>query len=160
MVRSSRRAGLDGQRLPNGEDFGMNRFGLILLCLGVVAAALWGCTSPQSPAGAVEPEVATRPVRLAMRDGDRQREWALVFFQSWRIEHNGTYLKLSRHHMAKAVKTYFALQVRIGHSFPDFYDLDRRRRQGCRFLAEIDTIARKFRVPLADRGREGCFRVL
>ncbi len=138
----------------------MNRFGLILMCLGLLAAALWGCTSPQPPAGAVESEVARRPVRQAMMDGDRQREWALVFFQSWRIEHNGTYLNLSRHHMATAVKTYFALQVRIGHSFPDFYDLDRRRRQGCRFLEEIDSIARKFRVFLADRRRVGCFRVL
>ena len=122
-----------------------------MIFTAILAALIPGCTPP--------PENAPRePVRQEMSFGDRQREWAMVFFQSWRRDHNVAYLSLSRSHMATAVKTYFRLQVRIGHSYPDFYLLDRRRRQGCRFLEEIDNLAKKFQVPLDDEGREGCLR--
>ena len=88
--------------------------------------------------------------------GDRERDWAMVFFQSWRQHRQSTYLNLSRRHMAGAVKTYFDLQVKIGHSFPDFYTLDRRRRSGCRFIDEIDRLAARFRVPITEPEMEGC----
>ncbi len=121
-----------------------------MLCLALTVTLL-GCTPPSNQ----EPRP---PVRQEMSFGDRQREWALVFFQSWRREQNGAYLNLSRSHMASAVKIYFKLQVRIGHSYPDFYTLDLRRRQGCQFLEEIDSLARKFRVPLSESGSEGCLK--
>ena len=117
-----------------------------MACIATVMA-LWGCSLGSG---------IDLPVRLEMQVGDRERDWALVFFQSWRQHRESTYLNLSRQHMAQAVRTYFDLQVKIGHSFPDFYTLDRRRRSGCRFLDEIDRLAARFRVPLADGGMEGC----
>lgn len=118
----------------------------MVLCLGV-ALMVWGCSSQGG---------LNLPVRTEMQIGDRERDWALVFFQSWRQHRQPTYLNLSRQHMVGAVKTYFDLQVKIGHSYPDFYTLDRRRRSGCRFIDEIDRLAARFRVPIADPGMEGC----
>ena len=92
-----------------------------ILCVGAVMI-LWGCSSQDR---------LNLPIRTEMQMGDRERDWAMVFFQSWRQHRQSTYLNLSRRHMAGAVKTYFDLQVKIGHSFPDFYTLDRRRRSGC-----------------------------
>jgi hypothetical protein len=117
-----------------------------VLCLGA-ALMLWGCSSQVG---------LNLPVRTEMQIGDRERDWALVFFQSWRQHRQPTYLNLSRQHMAGAVKTYFDLQVKIGHSYPDFYTLDKRRRSGCRFIDEIDRLAARFRVPISEPGMEGC----
>ncbi len=117
-----------------------------LLCITAVLI-VWGCTSREG---------MNLPLRTEMKIGDRERDWALVFFQSWREHREGSYLNLSRRHMAKAVRTYFDLQVKIGHSFPDFYTLDRRRRSGCRFLGEIDRLAARFRVAISEPGTTGC----
>jgi hypothetical protein len=92
-----------------------------------------------------------------MKAAARQQDWALVYFQSWRENRDAAYLNLSRRHMASAVRSYFDLQVRIGHSFPNFYIIDRRRRSGCRFLDEVDRLAQRFRVALADTSSQGCF---
>jgi hypothetical protein len=120
--------------------------------LGVATALLlWGCAGSDLSGGG-------GPVRRDIAIGDRQRDWALVYYQSWRRDRNHNYLQLARHEMAGAIKTYFALQVRIGHSYPDFYILDRKRREGCRYLSEIDRDAGKFRVMLDDTGSEGCLR--
>jgi hypothetical protein len=121
-----------------------------LLGIGT-AVLLWGCAgNPWAPS------THGAPVRRDIATGDRKKDWALVYYQSWRRERNALYLRLARDQMADAVKTYFALQVRIGHSYPDFYDLDRKRRESCRFLAEMDRDAGKFRVVLEDTAREGC----
>ena len=121
------------------------------IVLGVTAALLlWGCAGSELGSGG--------PVRRDIAIGDRQKDWALVYYQSWRRDRNHDYLRLARREMAGAVKTYFDLQVRIGHSYPDFYVLDRKRREGCRYLSEIDRDAGKFRVPLDDSAREGCLR--
>jgi len=115
--------------------------------LGLLTAVLlWGCT--QGTSG---------PVRREMALGDRKKDWALVYYQSWRRDGKPEYLRLARREMADAVKYYFMLQVRIGHSYPDFYDLDRRRRETCRYLREIDRDAGKFRIGLDSLEREGCF---
>jgi hypothetical protein len=124
--------------------------------LGLVTALLlWGCTSGPGGDG---PSSAGAPVRRDMQLGDRKQDWALVYYQSWRRQREPHYLLLARAQMADAVKTYFDLQVRIGHSYPDFYILDRKRRESCRFLNEIDRDAGKFRVPLEDTAREGCLK--
>ena len=124
--------------------------------LGLVTAViLWGCASGTDWGS---PSSAGAPVRQDMILGDRKKDWALVYYQSWRREREPHYLLLAREQMADAVRTYFELQVRIGHSYPDFYVLDRKRRESCRFLHEIDRDAGKYRVPLDDTAREGCFR--
>ncbi len=123
--------------------------------LGLLTAiVLWGCaggagTGSGGTTGVVRQDIAV---------GDRQKDWALVYYQSWRRDGKSTYLQLARNQMAQAIRTYFAIQVRIGHSFPDFYNIDRKRREGCRFLREMDRDASKFRVTLADLTREGCLR--
>ena len=129
----------------------MKRFCLAIgLCTATVLI-LWGCAflggSEDSP---------NLPVRAEMTAGDRERDWALVYFQSWRQNREGTYLDLSRRHMSQAISTYFDLQVKIGHSFPDFYAIDRRRRSGCRFLDEIDRLAARFRVVISNPTMRGC----
>lgn len=115
----------------------------------IAGILLWGCT---------QPPLQQLPVHRETAEGDREREWALVYFQSWRQNRDGQYLVLSRRHMASAVQTWFELQVKIGHSFPEFYVLDRRRRRGCQFLEEIDRLALKFEVPLLEPQRTGCFK--
>ena len=125
---------------------GMNRLWKPLLLTLVSMAALAACSAPR-----------TVIVQESVRVGDRQREWALVYFLSWRKEHDGRYLDLSRKHMAEAVKSYFEIQVIIGHSYPDFYDIDKRRLQSCDFLRRIDNDADRYGVPLASRARTGCF---
>jgi hypothetical protein len=121
--------------------------------LGVVTALLlWGC------AGGYEPSSAGHPVRPDIAIGDRQKDWALVYYQSWRRDRNHAYLRLARQEMAASIRTYFDIQVRIGHSYPDFYIVDRKRREGCRYLSEIDRDAFKFRVMLEDDARFGCFQ--
>lgn len=125
----------------------MRAIGLTVAIAAVCTMSLWGC----SPQRRLNP-----PVRVEMVAAARLQDWALIFFQSWRENRKDEYLNLSRRHMASAVKTYFELQVRIGHSFPDFYTIDRRRRTGCRFLDEIDRLAQRFRVSLASTSTEGC----
>ncbi len=120
-----------------------------ILLVAVAALLVWGCSAP---------EPLRAPVRVEMNSAARLHDWALIFFQSWRENRRDEYLNLSRSHMASAVKTYFELQLRIGHSFPDFYTIDRRRRTGCRFLDEIDRLAARFRVPLASTSTEGCVK--
>lgn len=120
-----------------------------LALAAIMGALLLGCTQP----------VPQRrlPVGQTAAEGDREQEWALVYFQSWRQNQEGAYLVLSRRHMATAVRTWFELQKKIGHSFPVFYSLDRRRRRGCRFLEEIDRLASKFKVILQEPQKIGCF---
>ena len=121
--------------------------------LGLLAAVLlWGCTG-----GAYGPGTGG-PVRRDMAVGDRRKDWALVYYQSWRRDQKADYLRLARTEMAAAVKHYFDLQVRIGHSYPDFYNLDRKRRESCRFLHEMDRDAGKYRIALEDANREGCLQ--
>ncbi|MCZ6558649.1 MAG: hypothetical protein O7A69_12880 [SAR324 cluster bacterium] len=134
----------------------MKRFYMALALLLFTGVLLWGCASSESRGIPKDVEEGGLPVRTEMKLGDREREWALVYFQSWRQHRKGLYLNLSRQHMAQAVKSYFDLQVKIGHSFPDFYTLDRRRRSGCRFLDEIDRLAARFRVAIENSGLMGC----
>ncbi len=124
----------------------MKRFGQAAI-FAAAFGVLLGCSTP---------EPLRPPVRVEMKTAARLQDWALIFFQSWRENRRDEYLNLSRSHMASAVRTYFALQLRIGHSFPDFYTIDRRRRTGCRFLDEIDRLAARFRVALASTSTEGC----
>ena len=119
--------------------------------LGLLTAGLlWGCAGTR--------DAGQAPVRRDIAIGDRQKDWALVYYQSWRRDGKDTYLRLAREQMASAIRTYFAAQVRMGHSYPDFYIVDRKRREGCRFLREMDRDAGKFRVVLESRAREGCLR--
>ena len=119
--------------------------------LGLVTAiVLWGCSESGPRKGP--------PVRRDIAWGDRQVDWALVYYQSWYRDRNAHYLRLARQNMAGAIRTYFDIQVRIGHSYPDFYDVDFKRRQSCRYLSQIDRDASKYRVDLEDSARTGCLR--
>ncbi len=119
-----------------------------LLLTGLAAAMLlWGCTGPSSP---------VVPIRREIAAGDRQMDWALVYYQSWRRAGDEQYLRLARRQMARAVRTYFDLQVKMGHSFPDFYIVDRKRRRGCRFIDQMEREASRFRVPLQVPELGGC----
>ncbi len=119
--------------------------------LGLLAAiVLWGCAESGVRKGP--------PVRGDIALGDRQVDWALVYYQSWHRQRNEHYLRLARRQMADAIRTYFSIQVRIGHSYPDFYDVDFKRRESCRYLSEIDRDASKYRIELDDTERFGCLR--
>jgi len=124
----------------------------LVLLAAVFGAALWlAACSGSGPSGGT-------PVRQDIALGDRQKDWALVYFQSWRRERKGQYLRLARRQMANAVRTYFTIQVRIGHSYPDFYNVDRKRLEGCRFLTEMERDAMQYHVMLEDTDRVGCLR--
>ena len=114
--------------------------GLLLL------ASLSGCTS------------TLEPIRRRIEAGNRMMEWGLVYFRSWLREKDGKYLNLARHQTAGAVVRFFDLQFELGHSYPAFYIIDRRRREGCRFLREIDIAAARNGVELDDTDREGCLK--
>ena len=125
----------------------MNRTRLVLMISLAVLIVSLGCSSSFQELPLLRQEIEV---------GDRQREWALVYFQSWRQHKDGSYLILSRQHMASAVELWFRLQLRIGHSYPDFYLIDKRRRKGCEFLDEIDRLALKFNVPVFNLSQTGC----
>ena len=100
-------------------------------------------------------------VRREMQVGDRQRDWALVYYHSWRVQRKPGYLELSRRYMYRAITTYFTLQKKIGHSYPDFYIIDDRRRAGCLFLNEMNRKAAMFGRSESEvhpgEMTEGCF---
>lgn len=119
--------------------------------LGLAAAlVLWGCAESGIRKGP--------PARRDIAIGDQQKDWALVYYQSWLRDHNANYLRLARQQMANAVKTYFGVQVMIGFSYPDFYRVDDKRLEGCRYLDEIDNEALRHRITLPDTARVGCLR--
>lgn len=106
----------------------------------------WGCT------------LSRLTVHQRMQQGDRQMEWGLVYYRSWLDEESPHYLRLAREYTAEAVQDYFRLQLELGHAYPDFYILDKRRRRGCRFLREIDRTALRHEISLDGAGHEGCLR--
>ena len=119
-----------------------------LAIAAVVLAAGWGCSAP----------FQDLTVREEMRRAERFMEWGLVYFNSWLRDRDPRYLNLAREHTERAVGTYFYMQIDLGHSYPDFYVMDKRRRRGCRFLREIDTAALRNRVTLSSSEREGCLK--
>ena len=112
------------------------------------AMLLWGCSG-----------LLRMPLRQEIAYGDRQREWALVYYQSWRREHEPNYLRMARDQMANAVGTYYGLQVRMGHSYPEFYRVDSRRRLSCDFLRELDRLGERHQVAFDTNARKGCLPV-
>ena len=86
-------------------------FAMLLLLLGALVSTCTG--APEAP------------VRQLIQVGDRDRDWGVVYYQSWRQEHKATYLELARQHTSHAILFYLDLQKRLGHSYPDFYDIDR-----------------------------------
>ena len=111
------------------------------------AAGIYGCTR--------QPQLS---VRERMEVGDRYMDWGMVYYNSWLRDHNRYYLDLARQQAQNAVLSYFQLQLALGHAYPDFYLLDKRRLRGCLFLREIDGAASRSRVELDDSGREGCLK--
>jgi hypothetical protein len=81
----------------------------------------------------------------------------VVYYQSWRQERKASYLELARQHTSHAILFYLDLQKRLGHSYPDFYDIDRKRVDGCDFLRQMDREALRYRVTLSATSRDGCF---
>ena len=118
------------------------------ILVGGIVAGLIALATTSAESGTVQQEMVR---------GEREREWALVYFESWRQNRDGDYLVLSRDHLASAIQIWFETQVQIGHSYPDFYELDRRRREGCLLLAELDRLARKFSVTNSNTTTRGCF---
>ncbi len=119
---------------------------LLLLLLVPLLLLVATCTRAPEPA-----------VRQLIEVGDRDRDWGVVYFQSWRQDRKASYLELARQHTSHAVLFYLDLQKRLGHSYPDFYDIDKKRVAGCDFLREMDREALRFRVVLNDSSRNGCF---
>jgi hypothetical protein len=119
----------------------------ILAALAAPALFIPGCT--------FQPDIT---VRERMEQGDRYMDWGLVYYNSWLRDHNQHYLDLAREHTQSAVREYFELQLALGHSYPNFYLLDKRRLRGCRFLREIDGAAARNRVELSESDRDGCLR--
>ncbi|MDH4247003.1 MAG: hypothetical protein OEW39_04225 [Deltaproteobacteria bacterium] len=123
----------------------MRRIAPVFLALLLALLLLWGCS------GGLQ-----LPLRQEIAWGDRQREWALVYYQSWRREKEPTYLRMARQHMSSAILTYYQLQVRMGHSYPDFYQVDTLRRSSCDFLNELDRLGLRHQVAFDDGSRTGC----
>lgn len=119
--------------------------GLLLGLLGVVLAT-GSCR--QTPMVYLRQEIGV---------GDRQKDWALVYYQSWRRDHKPEFLKMAREQMALAIQTYYEVQLKMGHSFPDFYQLDIKRRESCDFLAEMERMGFRFQVRFDSDSRKGCF---
>jgi len=134
---------------------------LVGLLLGILA----GCGSDglllaptQVDLLQIRPDNRSREeVRVFREKADLERNWALVYYRSWRRGGDVRYLELSRQHMANAVSNYFNLQVSMGHSFPTFYDIDQVRLEGCGFLREVESQAQLYEIPLAPIAIEGCF---
>jgi hypothetical protein len=88
---------------------------------------------------------------------DRQREWGLVYYQSWQKERNRDYLVLARQRTQEAVSLYLDVQRRMGYAYPDFYVVDKRRQQSCIFLSQMQAEAESYAVRLRETQRLGCY---
>lgn len=107
---------------------------------------VWGCSG----------DSLRMPLRKEMAVADRYRDWAMVYYHSWRREKNPYYLNLARQKMSEAITTYYGLQVRMGHSYPDFYRVDAKRRNSCILLHELIRTSMRFRVEVESQDQEGC----
>ena len=125
----------------------MSRTATTLLAGMSLALLVWGCSGGRAPTA-----------REEMARISRQREWAMVYYQSFQRGQNARYLALSRATLHGAIQQYFDLQVRLGHDYPDFYTVDRQRVQSCRFLHELDREAARLNLPDWDASREGCLK--
>lgn len=115
------------------------------LALAILAVGLYGCSQPHLT------------VRERMEVGDRYMDWGMVYYNSWLRDRNHQYLDLARQNTENAIISYFELQLALGHAYPDFYILDKRRLRGCRFLREIDGAASRYRIDVSG-AREGCLK--
>jgi len=111
----------------------------------LASALLFGCTSLQPP------------LRLEVQEGDREREWGLLYYQSWQKERNRAYLVLARQRTQEAILIYLDVQRRMGYAYPDFYLVDHRRTASCHFLTQLQREAAGFEIRLDDQARAGCF---
>lgn len=114
-----------------------------LLVLG--SALLLGCASAQPP------------IRLQIQAGDREREWGLLYYQSWQKQRNRTFLLLARERTQEAVRIYLDVQRRMGYAYPDFYVVDHRRVASCLFLTQLQREAVGFDIQIDNPRRVGCF---
>lgn len=96
-----------------------------------------------------------RPVHHEVARGDRQRDWAMAYYRSWSRAGEPHYLRMAHEEMAGAVRTYFLIQHKIGHSYPTFYTIDRKRRAGCAMLRQFDRAAARSGISLSG-GATGC----
>lgn len=117
---------------------------LLVLLLGV-AVVLAACSGGPN-----------RPVHHEVARGDRQRDWAMAYYRSWSRAREPHYLHLAHEEMAGAVRTYFQVQHKIGHSYPTFYTIDRKRRAGCAMLRQFDRAAARNDVSLQQGAVLGC----
>ena len=125
----------------------MKFIALRLLGMGLLIALSVGCTSSSPPVY----------LRKEIQIGDRYRDWALVYYQSWRRDRKSEFLQLARTQMAQAIMKYFEIQQKMGHSFPAFYEVDDKRRESCDFLSEMDRMGFRFQVAFQNSLRTGCF---
>jgi hypothetical protein len=116
-----------------------------LALLPVVTVLLLGCATPKPK------------LRNEISMADRQREWGLVYYQSWQKERNQDYLVMARQRTPEAVTEYLDVQRRMGYAYPDFYVVDRRRMQSCVFLKQMQAEAASYGIKLEDTRRLGCF---
>jgi hypothetical protein len=125
---------------------GWRAFRLLAAALVVLGGVLLhGCASAQPP------------FRLQVEEGDRQREWGLLYYQSWQKERSRTFLLLARQRTQDAIRIYLDVQRRMGYAYPDFYTVDRRRMASCLFLTQLQREATGFGVQIDDPRRVGCF---
>ena len=120
---------------------------LPLLAALALPLLIWGCSTL--------PDLSTREEMALI---NRQREWAMVYYQSFQRDQNARYLSLSRETLHTAIQRYFDLQVRLGHDYPDFYTVDRQRVRSCSFLRELDRQAARLRIDGWDADRDGCLK--
>lgn len=123
--------------------------GKVLTLAGLLVATgalLLGCSSSWRP-------VLSEEIMWA----DRQREWGLVYYQSWQKERNRDYLLLSRRRTQEAILLYLDVQRRMGYAYPTFYVVDARRVASCQFLTQVQLEAASYAVSLDETERKGCF---
>lgn len=135
--------------LRTGISTGISTVVSAVIGTGMILTLLWGCSGSSSKSVYVRREIATY---------DRKMDWAMVYYQSWRRDKDGLYLQMARRAIVDAVNSYFQLQVKMGHSYPDFYIVDRKRRRGCRFLDQMEREAGRFNVMLEEADQSGCLR--
>lgn len=119
---------------------------LLAMTLALLGSALLPGCSPVPPA-----------LRLQVQEGDREREWGLLYYASWRKERNSTYLLLSRERTQQAILLYLDVQRRMGYAYPDFYLVDHRRAASCRFLTQLQREADGYDIRMDRQPRAGCF---
>ena len=83
-----------------------------------------------------------------LSQGDSHVNWALAYFESWKLSHQPRYLFLVRDHTVQAIDTFYDLQQDTSPAIKEFFIVRERRVRSCQMLQDVQVEASNFGYPI------------